>query len=406
MKNISIAYVAPGWPLNRYPNGIVSYIENLLSGFGGDVDPYVFSNKVAIETIDKTIVDLTQFNRNLYKSLSDKVFYRLKMLQSEGILYQRNLVNTAEYIAKGINSLPFELDLIELEESFGVATKLSNMTCTPIVTRLHGPWFIIGDLSGIRSENHQIRVRKEGLGINASHGVSSPSQDVLDKVREYYDFSLPNAKVIPNPIASVPVDMRWRIELSAKPSILFIGRFDSIKGADIAINAFRIVALQNKEVELIFAGPDRGMIINGEEYHLMEYLDKFIPEISVKNRIKFLGHCTAQHVAELRKASSVTMITSRYENFPMSLLEALAAGCPVVGVATGGIKEIITDEYNGLLAEPELPESIAENLIALLSDPNKMEKVSKNAIVDSQKRFSPETVAKQTLDFYKSVIAN
>jgi glycosyltransferase involved in cell wall biosynthesis len=110
-----------------------------------------------------------------------------------------------------------------------------------------------------------------------------------------------------------------------------------------------------------------------------------------------------QHIADLRKNSLVTIVCSRYENFPLSLLEALSAGCPTVATSVGGMKEIVVNGYNGLLAEPE-PESIAEKLLELIEDPIKMPLLSKNAI-DCKKRFSPEVVAAQTIDYYKSVIA-
>ena len=90
---------------------------------------------------------------------------------------------------------------------------------------------------------------------------------------------------------------------------------------------------------------------------------------------------------------------------PVSLLEALAAGCPTVATAVGGIKEIITDGYNGLLAEPESAESIAEKVLGLIESPEMLKLMSKNAIEDSKRRFSPTVIAAQTLDYYQTVLA-
>jgi glycosyltransferase involved in cell wall biosynthesis len=102
--------------------------------------------------------------------------------------------------------------------------------------------------------------------------------------------------------------------------------------------------------------------------------------------------------------SLITVFPSRYENFPVSLLEALAAGCPTVATAVGGIKEIIVNEYNGLLAEPSA-ESIADKVLALIDNPEKMQLLSKNAIKDCTERFSPKVIAAQTIDYYRSVLA-
>ena len=189
-----------------------------------------------------------------------------------------------------------------------------------------------------------------------------------------------------------------------KPSILFVGRFDSVKGGDLVIEAFKQIALQNIELELLFVGPDRGMLIDGEDVKFDEYIERYISDADIKKRIQFLGHCDHERISELRKNALVTIVCSRYENFPLSLLESLAAGCPTIATAVGGMKEIIIDDYNGLLAESESPTSIAEKVLMLINDPEKMQRLSKNAIEDCKKRFSPEVVAAQTLDYYHSVL--
>jgi glycosyltransferase involved in cell wall biosynthesis len=79
-------------------------------------------------------------------------------------------------------------------------------------------------------------------------------------------------------------------------------------------------------------------------------------------------------------------------------------GSPVVAVAVGGISEIIIDGFNGMLAEPNSPESVAQRVIDLMEDEDKQKLVSSNAIKDSIARFSPETIAKKTLDFYREVL--
>jgi len=68
------------------------------------------------------------------------------------------------------------------------------------------------------------------------------------------------------------------------------------------------------------------------------------------------------------------------------------------------MKEIIIDEFNGLLAISESAENMAEKLSQLLGDPEKMQRLSKNAIKDSQDRFLPEVVARQTEAFYRKII--
>lgn len=298
-------------------------------------------------------------------------------------------------------------DLLEIEESFGLGRLLVPRSKIPIVTRLHGPWFIHGPIMKLENDSlYKHRVECEGLGIMASHGVSSPSLDVLNRVRDFYNIDLPNAVVIPNPVPVMPDGYNWRgIKINSN-TILFIGRFDLHKGGDLVIDAFRIIAQKNRDIKLIFVGPDRGIPIDGKIIFFEEYVDSSIPEEHVKKRIEFLGHCGDKQIAQLRQDSLVTVIASRYETFCISLVEALATGCPVVATAAGAINEIITDEFNGLLAEPGSAESICEKVLMLLDNPNLMLSLSKNAIETCNEKYSPGFVAKQTLEFYETMLNN
>jgi len=404
-KKLSITYISPGWPLSAYPNGIVTYIQNIASGFDDEVIANIIAHHVqGVE--HESVIDLSQAGgASLIANLIEKVLYRLKTSHTQSMLYQRKWKNVSADIIKAVELQDTRPDLMELEESFGLAKYLTRNTNIPIVTRLHGPWFLHGPI--MRHDNkddYKIRTISEGQAIELSNGITSPSLDVLEKVREFYGLSLADAKVIPNAAPPVNKAQQWQFQSDKKQTILMVGRFDSIKGGDLALDAFGIIARRNKDVEFLFVGPDRGVIIEDKEYSFNEYLDSFIPEAEIKKRIQFLGHCDSQEIEKLRRNSSVTMMTSRYDNFPMSLLEALATGSPVVGTAVGGIKEIIIHGYNGLLAEPESPESIAENVLKLLDDAEDMKRLSSNAIEDSKKRFSPKIVAKQTVEYYRSIL--
>jgi len=402
----SVAYVSPGWPLSHCPNGIVSYIQNLIEGFDQNIEASVLSNGPVVGERSRGVVDLSSLpqRRSFVESFTDKVLYRIDLQYARERVFDRQVIKTARRISQGVAVLQDLPDIIELEESFGVGHTLMKELSIPVVTRLHGPWFLIGNLLTKKSSSYNQRVKSEGRAIFMSHGVTSPSYDVLNRVREFYDLDLPDARVIPNPIKATPKEVCWNFDSVARQSILFVGRFDSIKGADIAVAAFRLIALKNKDVEFIFVGPDRGIEIKGEQYSLSRYLKTFVPEANIRSRVKILGHCSIDQVVKLRRTASVTIITSRYENFPMSLLEALSAGCPTVGVAVGGIKEIITDGYNGLLAEPESAESVAEKSLALLNDSEKMENLSKNAMKDCDKKYSPKAVAKQMEEYYSRIL--
>jgi glycosyltransferase involved in cell wall biosynthesis len=405
---ITVGYVSPGWPLCNFPNGIVAYIQNLLYGLSSDTKPIILAQSLVNCAPRKDLIDLSSLTitRSLMEKISDKIIFSLKLPSFHKAQYRRGVRLRARIINQAIKQLDVPLNILELEESFGTAHFLVKASKVPVVVRLHGPCFLIGPILNTHTSwDFKLRVAYERKAIRDADGITSPSLDVLEKVREYYNLTLPHARVIPNPVLEVDVEKQWQLNSHVRPSVLFIGRFDSVKGGDLMLLAFRIIALSNEDIELIFVGPDKGLLIEGEYLKFNEFIERFIPEASVKKRIRFLGHCDQQRISDLRKETLVTVVCSRYENFPLSLLEALTTGCPTVATAVGGIKEIIINDYNGLLTTPESPEDIAEKVLELIDNPTKMQVLSKNAIKDCKKRFSPQVVASQTIDYYKSVIA-
>lgn len=405
---LTVGYVSPGWPLSDFPNGIVAYIQNILHGLDVNIKPIILSQTLLGYEPKKDLIDLSSLvpTRRILEKILDKILYNVRLPFLESIQYQRTIGFGAKKLSLAIQNLEMPLNILEMEESFGIAYFLMKTTKIPIVTRIHGPWYIHGPIMQMDGRpGFKARVFYEGEAIKNSHGVTAPSLDVLNRVREYYGIALENAQVIPNPVLEVPIDKRWQYKANSTPFILVVGRFDLHKGGDLAVDAFRLIALKNKTIELLFVGPDRGLMIKNNHLKFNEYIERFIPEEHVKKRIRFLGHCDQAEISKLRKESLVTVVSSRYETFSISLAEALVTGCPVVATNVGAIKELITDGFNGVLAKSESSEDIAEKVLMLIDDPIKMRLLSKNAIEDCKKRFSPDVVAEQTTNYYKSVIA-
>ena len=405
---LTVGFTAPGWPLCDFPNGIVAYIQNMLYGLDHKIKPVVLAQTLINCKPDNALINISSLTatRSILEKILDKIIFSAKIRYLRSIQYRRNISLNAQQLNMAMQQLQAPLDILEMEESFGAAYYLMKISKVPIVTRLHGPWFLIGSILHAQDEwDFKLRVSYEKKAIENAQGLTSPSLDVLEKVRSYYGLALPHARVIPNPVLEVDIENQWQFEARKKPSILFVGRFDSVKGGDLILLTFQIIALKNKDIDLIFVGPDGELMVEGKHLKFNEFIGRFIAEDTVKKRIQFLGHCDKALISDLRKKSLITIVCSRYETFSISLAEALAAGCPVVATNVGGIKELITDGYNGVLAQSESPEDIAEKVLELINDPIKMQLLSKNAIEDCKKRFSPEVVAAQTIDYYKFVLA-
>ncbi|RYI20477.1 MAG: glycosyltransferase, partial [Acetobacteraceae bacterium] len=199
-----------------------------------------------------------------------------------------------------------------------------------------------------------------------------------------------------NPVNIGPLD-RPAADL-ARPQLLFVGRFDRIKGADVLIDAFQRVAAAHPDCGLTFVGPDSGVAQpDGSLRHLTDALATL--PASSRNRVTVLGHRTRDEIAELRRQHPITLVTSRYETFGVALIEAMSAGSAVVSTRVGGCAEILRHDETGLLVPPEDPAALADACLRLLGDPALARRLGAAARADVAARFSPENVAREVVAF-------
>ena len=108
------------------------------------------------------------------------------------------------------------------------------------------------------------------------------------------------------------------------------------------------------------------MVFVGEGNQLPELLEQ-CNRLGLEDNIHFVGH--QQDVAEWLPHFDIFALPSAWEGISLALLEAMAAGLPVVATAVGGTPEVVLDEQTGLLTPPGDPQAMAAALERLLSDP-------------------------------------
>jgi len=298
------------------------------------------------------------------------------------------------------------VDLLEMEETFGLAGYVAEQVDFPVVVRLHGPWFLNGSANGVKQDHaFEKRVAVEGKAIEAAFAVTACSANVLEETRAYYNLELPNAAVIPNPSPAYSSDHRWSADDADPDTVLFVGRFDRHKGGDTMLLAFQQVAEQFPQARLVFIGPDPGIRHGSDEVvKFAEFAAKHLDE-SVLQRIDYLGKMETTEIETWRRRAAVTVIASSFDNFPYSALESVAAGCPVVATRVGGIPEIVRDGETGLLVPPDDPGAMAEAIGRILSDVGLAARLGSAAAIDAEARFHPRAVVRETVTFYRDVIA-
>lgn len=155
-------------------------------------------------------------------------------------------------------------------------------------------------------------------------------------------------------------------------TVLYIGNKSPYKGLDIFLQTVaRIVKSGRTDMRYIVAGVSRN-----------QKFETIVPQ-SILDRIEFKGGLPHKKIFNLLSQSNIFVITSRQESMPNTLLEAYAAGIPVVATAVGGIPEILTHGINGFLCTPNDVSAIAKNIEYLAENRKVREKIS----LHNQKTF-------------------
>ena len=404
-SRLSVGYFSPGWPRAHFLNGIVTYVTTLvptLKAMGSQVT--IVARQVAEETFDGPVYDVRQHqvSQNVGRRFIDGLWYRIAPQSATKHSFRRSLSATVRRAVaeQGIQ-------IIEMEESFGWARWVRQVTSIPVCIRLHGPWILSGPALGVpEDDNFRERVREEGWAIRVADGVTAPSHDVLERVRDFYGLVLPEAEVIPNPTWPVPAAERWHLEDCDPKQVLFVGRFDRHKGGDLIVEAFGRVLHEVPEARLCFVGPDQGCAADdGRHWGLEDFIRDRVPGALETGRIKWLGRQPPSALAELRCRAMVSVVCSRWENGPYTVLEAVAMGCPTIGAKAGGIAEIIQDNVNGLLHRAGDPSDIATKIIQLLNNPAQAAKLGRQAAADCERRYYPDAVAGRMVEYYRRVVS-
>lgn len=211
----------------------------------------------------------------------------------------------------------------------------------------------------------------ENYLMRNTDAVVAVSQSEADEIAKYVHCGS-KVRVIGNVVdkneiaakASVKADSQIPAAAKNKFTVIMIGRNDPVKNYELAFSAAKIVLKRSRDFYFIFAGlmPESG-------------LAKKLQTENNEN-IRFVGEC--ENPLPILAQSSILLMTSKREGNPLSVLEAFALKKPVVGTNVRGIRDLVTDYQNGLLAEQN-PESVAHAILSLAKNSELYSRLSQNA---------------------------
>lgn len=158
--------------------------------------------------------------------------------------------------------------------------------------------------------------------------------------------------------------------------IIFVGRLTRAKGVDILLHSLAVLKSR---------GVIKKAVIVGEGPLLFE-LRTQAHRLGIDHLVFFLG--VRDDVEILLQQSRIFVSPSRWEGLPLSVLEAMAAGLPVIASKVGGIPEVITNDRNGVLIPPNEPELLADAIQRILKGKKFAERIGRNARRSIEKEYS------------------
>jgi glycosyltransferase involved in cell wall biosynthesis len=392
-----IAFWSPAWPLEKYQNGIITYVywmKRELERQGHRIS--VFTSVLDPLSTDPRI---HQVRRGLWDRVKHRLMRRPMPPGSEVFAFSAVI---AAAILRVHRHDP--IDILEIEESFGWFADIGRRTSLPMLVKLHGPAFLSLVEEELSTPFGREKVEREGRALKLAAAIISPSISTLERTVGRYGLTPKVLAHVVNPLLMDDDTPLWGLDTCERNTILFVGRFDLRKGADILLKAFLSVLKTHPNMTLIFVGPDHSLPeADGKNVQFAAYCESLFG-VALRERVDFRGRMPNREIAKLRTRAMVTVIASRWENQSYALLEAMFQGCPVVSTDAGGCPESVVHGVSGLLAKSEDPEDFANQIRALIEDPERARSLGQTARRHVLDQHSPKRVADESLVLYKRLI--
>ena len=171
--------------------------------------------------------------------------------------------------------------------------------------------------------------------------------------------------------------------------ILFLARIEREKGIFEMLEAFQELSKSIKNIELTIAG-------DGQDFQTIKEL------VKKENNIKVVGEVEGEEKIKLFQESDIYCLPSYSEGLPISVLEALCFGLPVVTTKVGGLKYFFQEGKMGKMVQPKESHELKEALYSLLNNRNLMNKIAKFNFEYGQKHLTNTVMATRLYPYFKT----
>ncbi len=225
--------------------------------------------------------------------------------------------------------------------------------------------------------------------------ITTASRFLADDIRRMLPSLETDVLVTPMPVDVTGFLEGARVEKRTPPRILYAGNLVPSKGVDLLLRAMAELVRRGFacELKILGQGPARAD------------LQALARDLGIAPQVTWSPFLPQAQMAAEYGASTVTVLPSRgrAEGLGLTLVEALLAGCAVVGTTAGGIPEVVIHERTGLIARDGDPDNLASQIQRLLTDIPLRERLTRDGKDHVLQTYSPETAIGRFLDIYDAV---
>jgi mannosylfructose-phosphate synthase len=243
-----------------------------------------------------------------------------------------------------------------------VASFISSLSRVPMVFTPHslGAWKRSIVVDGAEVEQlfrYKERISAEHAIFGAAQRITGASSMEVELFRRFYGIGSEKVDTVPPGFDNQRFcPSEDKISPYMRPYIFSTSRHVLSKGFDHLLAAFGLIAKETDAMVVIGGGSADPQ---GEELKVRQMLERMIEELSLRGRVHILGYLSDEELVRHYRNAVLFTLCSAYEPFGIVVLEAMACAAPVVVSSAGGIREVLRDGENGLLADPSDHQALA-----------------------------------------------
>ena len=288
-----------------------------------------------------------------------------------------------------LSMVPKLMKILHQEKPDVVHTHLDVIKYAVAAAKLCGIRRCIHTVHNVAHEEAEGRLQKIINTVYFKLGWSVPvalSPEVRKTILSFYGLKEDHVPMIYNGVDLGNCCPKEDYRLAEPACLLHIGRFNHQKNHRGLLEAF---------VQVLKEYPDCSLNLIGDG-ELLEEIQQYANTLGIQDKIHFLGNQT--NVYPFLREADLFLLPSKFEGMPMTIIEAMGTGLPIVASNVGGVPDMLKDGISGLLVSCE-PESIAQAVLQLLNSKDLRKTLGTNALEDSRV-FGADHMAQCYCDVY------